>query len=442
MFDNILKGEGNKKLAEIGQSDLIVGIPTFKNARTVGHVVQTAGLGLAGLAHLKPLLAIVDGGSSDETLAVANAVNLPASVRRVTGLYPGMMGKGMAVRALFEMARALRARVLVLLEADLQSMEANWVQRMAVPILTREYDMTLPLYQRALTDNAVNDLIAYPLVRTLFGVDLRQPMAGEFAVSGPLAIKLLGRDVWETDVSRHGIDIWVAVTAINDGVRICQVHLSPKLDISRELMQALDPTFIQAVGTLFRMLEIYRKRWPEQSTLRQIPIYGDATPSPRRNATSARGRIHPAPPPLPMGDDGKTPIAPPTLEELADGFRSGTRRYARVLKTVLSPTNMRMIRQLAEDREGAYHFPLDLWVSSVYDFAVVYNKGEGDPDKVAAALQPLCFARVATILCATGTRPDGIEKMLLDQCERFNQGKRYLVQRWGTYVPWGVDGVR
>ena len=37
------------RLAEIGTAELLVGIPSFNNARTIGHVVRAATAGLAGM---------------------------------------------------------------------------------------------------------------------------------------------------------------------------------------------------------------------------------------------------------------------------------------------------------------------------------------------------------------------------------------------------------
>lgn len=431
MFENILKGDGTRRLVEISRSELIVGIPTFKNAKTVAHVVQIAAQGLQSLSHLKPLIAIVDGGSSDNTLNAANNVPLPPGVRRVSGLYYGMPGKGSGVRAIFEMARTLRARVVIILEADLQSIEPNWIQHLAAPILAREYDVVLPLYTRLLTDGAVTDLIAYPLTRALYGVDVRQPMGGEFALSGELALKLAARDVWETDVARHGVDIWLTTVAINEDMRVCQVRLGVKNDTSRESSLSLDPTFVQAVGTLFRMLDIYRKRWREGMNLRRLPLYGNGigqAPRAETKKETAQTTMN-----IPV---------PTTMEQLAEAFRAGARRYNRVWRSALAPTNLQMVRALAEQTDGPYRLTPEVWTRIVFDFAVVYNKGEGDPDKVAAALLPIYFARIATILKASGGKAEVIERLVQEQAEVFAQRKKYLMQRWETYVPWLFDGVR
>ncbi len=421
MFETVLRGEGHRRLAEIGTADIVIGIPTYKNGRTIAEVGQAAAEGLARFfPRLRGLIAIVDGGSSDDTVAAASSFSLPPNVRRIVTTYQGMQGKGSAVRAVFEMARTVHAQLIIVLEADLQTITPEWIQKLAQPIVLKQYALALPWYIRPLPDGAVTDLIAYPLTRMLYGLDVRQPMGGEFALSAELAAHLNAKDVWETDVARHGFDIWLTTIAINEGIKLCQVRLGTKIDESRELLLALDPTFIQSVGTLFRMVDIYRRRWPYMTTPRPAPFCSD----------------------LPVPESTKRGLMPITTSSLADAFTAGARRYARIWKTVMLPTTRNVIKQLVDKPNGAYRFPADLWARVVFDFAVVYNKGEGDPDKVVAALLPLYYARAATLMKETNSKPDVVEKAILAQADTFIALKPYLVERWETYVPWMFDGVR
>lgn len=421
MFETVLRGEGQRRLAEIGAADILVGIPTYKNARTIASVARSAAEGLARFyPRLRCAVAVVDGGSTDETIPNASSMPLPPGVGRIVTTYQGMQGKGSAVRAIFEMGRVLQSHVIIVLEADLQTLTPDWIRKLAQPILTKEYSLVLPWYVRPLPDGAVTDLLAFPLTRLLYGLEVRQPMGGEFALSAELAGRLSAKDVWETDVARHGFDIWLTTIAINEGVRLCQVRLGTKLDDSREMLLTLDPTFVQAVGTLFRMMDIYRRRWPQMGAARSAPFSGNGV----------------------LDDTFRKGVPPITTASLADAFTAGVRRYSRIWKTVLLPSNRSVIKQLLEKQGGGYHFPADLWARVVFDFAVVYNKGEGDPDKVVAALLPLYYARAATVMKEAGSKPDAIEKAIVSQADVFAAEKPYLVRRWETYVPWAWDGVR
>ena len=81
------------------RADLVVGIPSFRNAATIGHVTKTAAEGLR--RHFPDKRAVIvnaDGGSEDGTPdRVRSSAN---GVPTVTGRYRGTSGKGSAFRAM------------------------------------------------------------------------------------------------------------------------------------------------------------------------------------------------------------------------------------------------------------------------------------------------------------------------------------------------------
>lgn len=421
MYETSLRTDGQRRLTEIGSAEVLVGIPSYKNANTIGAVMARAAEGLLTFyPTLRPVIAVVDGGSSDETSHVAATQVLPGAVRRMVTTYQGIQGKGSAVRALFEMTRALKAKACIVLEADLVSLSREWIHQLSEPIMRGEYAYVVPTYARPLVEGAVTDILAYPLTRMLYGMDVRQPMGGDFAVSGELAGRVFDRDVWETDVARHGIDIWLTTFAINENIKMCQVRLGTKIEDNREAAASFDPGFIQSVGTLFRMMDIYRRRWIEGTRpVRLAPFHGNG-----------------------IASDPSRLTATITLNMLCDAFSSGARRFRRLWRSVMTPSNYSAVIELANRPRGATGLPADLWSRIVFDFAVVYNKGESDPDKIVGALLPLYYARTAAILREAGGKTDAVEHAIQAQAQAFVEQKPYLVHRWQTYVPWAYDGVR
>ncbi len=420
VLDSSLKPDAVRRVAEIAAADLLVGIPTYKNAHTLTPLLETISNGIRDFfPRLRAAIAVVDGGSSDETTAIASTYPLAPNIRRVVTTYLGIPGKGSAVRAIFEIARKLNVRVCLVMEADLANAAADWIPKLASPILDQNDDLVIPAYARPLVDGGISDLLAYPITRALYGSDVRTPMPGEFAIAGALAARLFARDVWETDVARHGLDIWLTTIAITENIRMSQTRLGAKLHDARQVASLADPSFVQAVGTLFRLMEVHRRRWQADGSLRAIPFHdNDAAPDPARLA----GAI--------------------TQEMLADAFQLGAKRYRRFWRTILVPTHYAQIFDLANRPNGAAHLPPDLWARAVFDFAVVYNKGETDPDKVAAALLPIYYARIATLVHETHSKTDAVEKALQFQAKTFAEQKPYLLHRWERYVPWMGEGVR
>ena len=63
-----LSREVAEAIARIGKVDVLVGIPSFNNERTVGHVVRAVVAGLARhFPDAKAVLVNSDGGSKDRT---------------------------------------------------------------------------------------------------------------------------------------------------------------------------------------------------------------------------------------------------------------------------------------------------------------------------------------------------------------------------------------
>ena len=54
------------------------------------------------------------------------------------------------------------------------------------PILKGGYDYVAPLYARYKYDGTITNTVTYPLTRALYGHRIRQPIGGDFGVSGDL----------------------------------------------------------------------------------------------------------------------------------------------------------------------------------------------------------------------------------------------------------------
>ncbi len=422
MLDTSLRNDGLKRLQEIGVADLIVGIPTFRNAATIAPLIKTAVEGMqVHFPRLRCIIAIADGMSNDGTLDVAATVPMAPNVRRIVTLYQGTQGRGSAVRAILEIAQRAGVKACILLDATSSSLVPDWIKKFATPVLQNEFDFVLPAYSRPLIEGAVSDLIAYPMTRLLYGIDARQAMPSDVALSGALAARWYERDVWETDVAREGVDVWMTTVAIQDQARMCQTRLGTKIAGPREFSATLDPLFEQSVGTLFRLMDIYHRRWIATNKLRSIPFCENGPMNASEPERQPRGV---------------------TIEMLNEAFVNGARRYRRVWRSVLVPSHLKEILELVNEPRGATHLSKELWARVVFDFAVVYNKGESDPDKVVAALLPLYHARVSAVLRESGPKANALEKAIRIQAEAFTNQKNYLLQRWERYVPWAADGVR
>ena len=254
----------SEQIARLGRADIMVGIPSFKNAATIGYVVRAAQAGLVQyFPDLHPVVVNSDAGSPDGTGRVVVETEPPDYVEqillvrptnrleRVSLTYPeigGVGGKGAALRTIFEIAASLEVQALVVVDSDLRSIVPEWIELLAGPILKGGYDFVAPLYARYKYDGTITNTVTYPLTRALYGHRIRQPIGGDFGVSGDLVRHYLTLDDWTDDVSKFGIDIWMTTSAVAGGFAVCQTRLGAKIHDPKDPGSDLGPMFRQVVG--------------------------------------------------------------------------------------------------------------------------------------------------------------------------------------------------
>jgi hypothetical protein len=264
-------------ITKIGSADVLVGIPSFRNAATIGYVATTAAKGLREhFPGARVAIVNADGGSEDGTpeRVVEGASGVPVAV----GRYIGPPGKGSAFRAIFTAAGILGARACAVVDSDLRSITPEWIGRLLTPITKGDADYITPLYARHKHDGTITNSVAYPLTRALYGLRVRQPIGGEFGFRADLARTYLEQPVWESDVARFGIDIFMTTTAITRGAKVAQAFLGAKVHDPKDPAADLGPMFTQVVGTLFRLAAENETAWSKVRGSKDIPIIGEPMP--------------------------------------------------------------------------------------------------------------------------------------------------------------------
>ncbi len=399
-------------LDEIRGADILVGIPSYNNAQTIGHVVEQAARGMVEhFPDMKPVLLNSDGGSSDGTAGAVLTASCPSPVTVLSTPYRGLPGKGSALHAIFEATVLLGCRVCVVVDSDLRSITPDWIRLLAEPIVGGSYDYVTPYYVRHKYDGTITNNIAYPMTRALYGWDIRQPIGGDFGLSGELAATYCHRDVWNGAVARFGIDIWMTTTAINEGFRPCQARLGAKIHDVKDPAAALGPMFRQVLGSLFSLMKTYAREWLAAGETRRVPILG------------------------PPAEAEPTPVEV-SLPAMLDKLRQGAQRCDALWKAVLADENRQAVLQRVACSDDRFTFPADLWVKCVYDFAIAYCNARGpEADKIVDAMTPLYYGRTAGFVGETWNMNSAqAEEVVQAQARTFERLKPYLLSRWKTSI--------
>jgi len=385
------------------RADIVVGIPSFRNAATIGHVTEAAAEGLRrNFPNMRALIVNADGGSEDGTRdrVRASADGMPI----VTGRYEGRSGKGSAFRAIFEAVDLLGARACAVVDSDLRSITPEWIARLAGPVVRGEADYVTPLYARHKHDGTITNTIAYPLTRALYGARVRQPIGGEFGFSADLARIYLAEPVWDSDVAKFGIDIFMTTTALARGVRVAQAFLGAKIHDPKDPGADLGPMFTQVVGTLLTLARKNVDVWRTVTGSRDVPVIGEISPV-EPEAVNASVRV------------------------LVEKFKAGAGDQDRAWDEILSADTRDVARKAAETG-NASAIGGRFWAKAVYEI-VAAAKTHDDTETLARALLPLYFGRVAALIGEMqGLDQAGAERVVEQQALAFEQTKPYLLERW------------
>lgn len=404
---HLFVADPERSLAQLdahGPVDLVVGIPSYREADAIGHVVRQADQGLREyFGERRALILNVDNDSPDGTRdAFEGAGSETACVYLSTP--PGVTGKGNNFWNLFVAARHLEAEAVVCVDADLMSIGPGWIRDLAQPLLDDRCDYVTPQYARNEYDGTITNNICFPMLRGVLGTRLRQPIGGDFGLSRSFADHVLEQR-WVQTTREFGIDIFLTCCALFGGFRVAQTHLGAK--VHKHSAPKLGPMFSQVVGTFFERLVAEPQAWMKGVTKTDLPLLSEVA--------------HSDPQGLPI--DYKE-IRRTTLEHYADSHT--------VLARHLAPKRVKTVQRMMDSQ--IMDLPSALWCECVYDlfhgFAV---SGEEQRPQVIEALKPLFFARVASFYKETlELGHEESEARIVEQAELFHAHRAGLLERFGV----------
>lgn len=398
-------------------ADILVGIASYNNAKTIGHVVKAVDAGLAKYFPDKQALIVnSDGGSKDGTPDIVRSATHDHAaiflshpvypIHRISMPYNGIPGKGSAFRALFRKAVELNAEACCVVDADLRSITPEWIELLLSPVIRKGFDFVAPLYSRHKYDGTITNSIVYPVTRTLYGRRVRQPIGGEFGFSGKMAEFYVSQDVWESHVARFGIDIWMTTEAIANDFKVCQTFLGAKIHDPKDPGSDLADMLLQVVATLFNLTEKHYEKWKDERGSSDVPTFGF--------------RYH-------VGLESVKVNA----EKMLGIFMAGLKDLRDIWLDIIGPGDLGEIESLGSLTGGEFRFPAGLWARIVYDYVLAYHKKVMSPEHLIRSLVPLYLGKTASfVMQAEDMEQEGAEAEIEKLCLEFEDKKDYLVTNW------------
>ena len=414
--DVILGKNIRAKLKDIGRVDILVGIPSFNNAGTIAHVVKAVQAGFAKyFPDKKAILINSDGGSKDGTPEIVEKAGIEdfqpllinqreSILSKIVTPYHGIPGKGSAFRTIFQIAKELNVKACAVVDSDLRSITPEWIDLLIQPVLKHGFDFVSPYYLRHKYDGTITNSIIYPVTRALYGKHIRQPIGGDFGFSGRLAEFYLTKDVWESNVARFGIDIWMTTTAVANDFKICQSFLGAKIHAAKDPSADLSAMLTQVVSSLFMLMEDYSSKWNEVQETTPVKMFGFEF------------------------SVGLEPVNV-NVDRMIQMFNLGITELRDILSEIVSEECFSGLQKISGTEP--FSFSDELWARTIYDYALACHRKVMKADHILKTLTPLYLGKVASLIAdmAESSAPD-VEKRLEALCTAFEKLKPYLIDNW------------
>ena len=414
---NFLSDDFLRQLINVGEVDILVGLPTHNNATTVDSIVHTVRDGiLRSFPRERVVIINADGGSRDGTRELITGVSIddvrPASsvyalrtLHAISTKYASSPNSGVALRTILAAAELLRAKACIVISPDTESITPEWISNLIRPVYHEGFDLVSPAYRRNKFDGLLMTNLLYPMTRALYGAKIREPYMPEFGFSGRLGSQFLGQNRWDDGIAEDGTELRLTLAAVTGGFRICQSFLGKRDPVERRGADLI-PALRNSVGVLFSALEPAFNAWSTVSGTQEVPTIGT----------------------------GPEIVLDPlrvNRKRLWDMFVKGVSELGSVFETILSPSTLAELKRIAGLREQEFRYSAELWVRTVYEFAAAYQKSVINRDHIIQALAPLFRGRVFTFVVENrnGSASD-VEKNIESLCLEFERLKPYLLEIW------------
>jgi len=405
-----------RQLVSVGEVDVLVAIRSRNDGKTIGNVVRAAEDCLQRkFGRQRAVLVHVDAGSRDGTAQAARqasqlgAPNGFESLRTLRWIQTDTgtsAGEEHVLRTILSAVELLHARSCAVVSASLESLDPAWIDSLLGPVYRDNFDFVAPLYERHKFDGLLTRNLLYPLSRALFGKAMRELRATEFAFSGRLASHSLARPEWQSEGTRAGGDMWMAITAMSNGFLCCQTYLGPKPRAASSA--GVVDVIRQTVSGFFWCLESTESYWLKGVAAEELKTLGSD-----HQLTTDAVRVD--------------------RKKLLQMYRTGVEELSQILDSILDSETHAELKRLAGLEEHSFQMSNSLWARTIIGFAAAYRHSVLHRDHLVQAFVPVYRGRVCSFLTQhRSSSAQAIEADLEDLCAEFVRQKDFFVERWST----------
>lgn len=351
-------------------------IPSYNPGEAINGVMKTISEGFKKYFNDSDCyIVVVD---SSDKLTQKNILKTAKTLGNKVILHFGnqRITKGKAIFIGLNIIKKKKPDVVLFIDADLRSIKPWWIKGFCEPILSGKADFIGPFYIRDKYDSLITNHIIYPFVKSFFGANLRQPIGGDFGISKELVRFYLKKPLFNYEVNKFGIDIWLSLNAISNRFKIGQVFLGTK-DHGKTIKdpqfpeKSLGVMFVEVVKTLFDLLVANKSNWQSKNTL-NVKTFGKVK------------KIIPTPVEANANNLWKT-------------FIRLYPKYRNSIREILSRDMIDKIEKTLYSDHPNITFNLEFWINILFSYLSKYQdlNNESQKKTYIKSILPLYFARIA-----------------------------------------------
>jgi len=225
-------------------------IPCKNEAETIGALVSTIRASLMGEAGLVDELVVLDDRSVDETARIAREAGAGVvHIEDIHDRYGVGRGKG---NVLWASLLASHGDLVVWLDGDLTTFEPSWVAGLVEPLIAHDRIALVKAASERPDDEGgggrTTELVARPLISLYVPelTDLRQPLAGEYAVRRAVVETIPFVTGWGVEMA-----LLIDIAHAHGAAAIAQVDVG----VRRHRHQSLTSLSVQAAEVMATVLD-------------------------------------------------------------------------------------------------------------------------------------------------------------------------------------------
>lgn len=363
--------------------DILIGVPSYNEADSISSIVSTIDRGLTrDFSTLKSLIVNIDSNSDDNTVGVF--LNTKTKTQKDSIVVKSQQrGKGKNLIEFFKLAQKLEAKYVCTFDGDLTSLESEWPAKMIKPLMYGRLDFVLPIYTRNKFEATITNHFCYPLVTAWFCREVRQPIAGDFAMNKKFVDHILKVPVPHS-AHFYGVDIFLTVNALGGGFSVGDVCLGRK--IHKASFGKLFTMFSQvATSTIFAL----------QNNKQECRCFPGGCQGYLSEAPVCVDKIYKKP-----QDKEIANLKQQAFNILKDQPQDRLKKYLGLL-----PENVKLI--LEQERVVDARFWIQI-LKSVLNFAYKKKPNENEAEKIAELLLPFFILRVISYFDEVSDRPNEV----------------------------------